>query len=174
MDLKKIFTNDKAVSPVIGVVLMVAITVILAAAIGSSVFGQGPSESAPQANIDIIVVNNTAIKLEHLGGDTVILDPASTQIMFARGSESFQLDMGAFRTESVDDPATADVDESGVTYATLDVGKTTALSLYKDDGVVTTPGATANKVTMSAGEFATVKVVDVKTKQLIADKELRF
>ena len=53
MDFKKLFMNNKAVSPVIGVILMVAITVILAAAIGSSVFGQGTAESAPQANLDI-------------------------------------------------------------------------------------------------------------------------
>ena len=53
MDLKKLFMNNKAVSPVIGVILMVAITVILAAAIGSSVFGQGTAQSAPQANFDI-------------------------------------------------------------------------------------------------------------------------
>ena len=53
MDLKKLFKNNDAVSPVIGVILMVAITVILAAAIGSSVFGQGTTKSAPQANIGI-------------------------------------------------------------------------------------------------------------------------
>ena len=53
MDFKKLFMNNKAVSPVIGVILMVAITVILAAAIGSSVFGQGTAQSAPQANLDI-------------------------------------------------------------------------------------------------------------------------
>ena len=53
MDLKKLFKYNDAVSPVIGVILMVAITVILAAAIGSSVFGQGPTKSAPQANIGI-------------------------------------------------------------------------------------------------------------------------
>ncbi|CAD7776403.1 Archaeal Type IV pilin, N-terminal [Candidatus Methanoperedenaceae archaeon GB50] len=39
--------NEEAVSPVIGVILMVAITVILAAVIASFVFGMGPSESAP-------------------------------------------------------------------------------------------------------------------------------
>ncbi len=53
MDLKKLFKNNDAVSPVIGVILMVAITVILAAAIGSSVFGQGTTKPAPQANIGI-------------------------------------------------------------------------------------------------------------------------
>jgi len=41
MDLKKLFNDDDAVSPVIGVILMVAITVILAAVIASFVLGLG-------------------------------------------------------------------------------------------------------------------------------------
>ena len=71
--------NNKAVSPVIGVVLMVAITVILAAAIGSSVFGQGTAQPAPQANLNIQAAginteqdpNLASIKIEHLGGDPI-------------------------------------------------------------------------------------------------------
>ena len=59
MDFKKLFKNSDAVSPVIGVILMVAITVILAAAIGSSVFGTGPQQAAPQANLEI-KANSTA------------------------------------------------------------------------------------------------------------------
>lgn len=168
MDLKKLFSNNKAVSPVIGVVLMVAITVILAAAIGSSVFGQGPAKSAPQANIDIIVVDSDTIKLEHLGGDTVILNPASTQIVFARGDQSFELDMSSFGTHETG----GKID----TYSTLDVGMTKTLNLKVDDNTETLValGTDMSPATMSAGEFATVKIVDVKTKQLIADKELRF
>ncbi|WP_323190660.1 type IV pilin N-terminal domain-containing protein [Halostella sp. PRR32] len=51
MDLKELFTDDDAVSPVIGVILMVAITVILAAVIGAFVLDLGGSqESAPQAS----------------------------------------------------------------------------------------------------------------------------
>jgi len=45
MDLKKLFNDDDAVSPVIGVILMVAITVILAAVIASFVLGLGDSAS---------------------------------------------------------------------------------------------------------------------------------
>lgn len=41
MDLKALQNNDRAVSPVIGVILMVAITVILAAVIGTFVLGLG-------------------------------------------------------------------------------------------------------------------------------------
>jgi len=45
-------TDDRAVSPVIGVILMVAITVILAAVIGTFVLGLGDQlgDSAPQAS----------------------------------------------------------------------------------------------------------------------------
>ncbi|MDX1747991.1 MAG: type IV pilin N-terminal domain-containing protein, partial [Halobacteriales archaeon] len=41
MNIKQLFTDDDAVSPVIGVILMVAITVILAAVIGAFVLGIG-------------------------------------------------------------------------------------------------------------------------------------
>ncbi|QLG50044.1 type IV pilin [Natrinema halophilum] len=50
--------NERAVSPVIGVILMVAITVILAAVIAAFVMDMGSNQSAPaQAGLDIS--NNT-------------------------------------------------------------------------------------------------------------------
>ncbi|WP_256394230.1 type IV pilin [Natronoarchaeum rubrum] len=53
MNLKELFTDDDAVSPVIGVILMVAITVILAAVIGAFVLDIGGSQdAAPQASWD--------------------------------------------------------------------------------------------------------------------------
>jgi len=54
MQLKQFLTDDDAVSPVIGVILMVAITVILAAVIATFVLGLGESVSstAPQASFD--------------------------------------------------------------------------------------------------------------------------
>ncbi len=52
MKLKQLLTDDDAVSPVIGVILMVAITVILAAVIATFVLGLGEqvSDTAPNAN----------------------------------------------------------------------------------------------------------------------------
>lgn len=52
MNLKNQFGDDRGVSPVIGVILMVAITVILAAVIGTFVLGLGNqvSNTAPQAS----------------------------------------------------------------------------------------------------------------------------
>jgi flagellin-like protein len=52
MNIKQLFQDEDAVSPVIGVILMVAITVILAAVIGTFVLGLGDQvqSSAPNAN----------------------------------------------------------------------------------------------------------------------------
>jgi flagellin-like protein len=88
MDLASLFEDDKAVSPVIGVILMVAITVILAAVIGTFVLDLGQNvQSNPQAgvafeqtdpttgdgNVDIQVTVNSiqrADSLEVKCGDT--------------------------------------------------------------------------------------------------------
>lgn len=52
MDPRELFNDDSAVSPVIGVILMVAITVILAAVIATFVLGLGEQvgDTAPNAN----------------------------------------------------------------------------------------------------------------------------
>jgi flagellin-like protein len=72
MKLKNL-TDDDAVSPVIGVILMVAITVILAAVIGTFVLGLGDqvSDSAPQASFDFNFANNTQVEITHDGGDSI-------------------------------------------------------------------------------------------------------
>ncbi|OYR55663.1 type IV pilin [Halorubrum halodurans] len=67
-------TDDRAVSPVIGVILMVAITVILAAVIGTFVLGLGDSlgDSQPTAQLSAEVTNSGSnITVEHSGGDSI-------------------------------------------------------------------------------------------------------
>ncbi|WP_091688885.1 type IV pilin [Methanococcoides vulcani] len=66
--------NEDAVSPVIGVILMVAITVILAAVIAAFVFGMGPSEMAPQSSLRMSNVSTSGFSLEHQGGDIIKYD----------------------------------------------------------------------------------------------------
>ena len=66
--------SDRAVSPVIGVILMVAITVILAAVIGTFVLGLGDSLGDNQPNAQISVSldedeNNATF--DHNGGDSI-------------------------------------------------------------------------------------------------------
>ena len=67
-------SDDKAVSPVIGVILMVAVTVILAAVIGAFVlgFGDSLSEPAPDAQIGFDYdASSDQITISHDGGQTL-------------------------------------------------------------------------------------------------------
>jgi flagellin-like protein len=63
--------EEDAVSPVIGVILMVAITVILAAVIAAFVFGMGPPEQAPQASIRMTNQSTSGFTLQHQGGEMI-------------------------------------------------------------------------------------------------------
>lgn len=73
MDLKTLFNDDDAVSPVIGVILMVAITVILAAVIASFVLGLGDQaqQQTPQASFAFDYEQGTSVTVTHDGGDTI-------------------------------------------------------------------------------------------------------
>jgi flagellin-like protein len=94
MDIKQLFDDDDAVSPVIGVILMVAITVILAAVIASFVLGLGnqAQQGAPTATIGFDYesvdpadssseTNWGLLTISHDGGDSV-----SDQELYVRGS----------------------------------------------------------------------------------------
>ena len=108
MDLKKLFTEDRAVSPVIGVILMVAITVILAAVIGAFVLGLGgETQETPQVSLSFDQ-NGSDVTVEHRGGDSV-----DEEDIEARGAgDSFQLENGndVFRAGDTAN-VTADGDE---------------------------------------------------------------
>ena len=91
MQLKQLLNDDDAVSPVIGVILMVAITVILAAVIASFVLGLGNSatNTNPQASFsfdyeevdDRAAGNPGMVTISHDGGDTI-----NDQELYVRGS----------------------------------------------------------------------------------------
>jgi len=160
MDFKKLFRkDDKAVSPVIGVILMVAITVILAAAIGSSVFGQGTTKSAPQANIDVKAgtagdaTDPTAtIKLEHLGGGTLDFENCKANI-----------------TVSVNDGNSVQVLNTGL--GTLEVGGVKNVPLQNMDGDDILAG-TGDYI--DSGDIVYVKITDSQTNQLLSDRSVKF
>jgi len=72
--------EEKAVSPVIGVILMVAITVILAAVIASFVFGLGTKapKVAPQASLTVSEAKDSStgdyVVIVHQGGESILWD----------------------------------------------------------------------------------------------------
>ena len=68
-------SDERAVSPVVGVALLIGITVILASVIGTVVlgFGIGPAET-PQATLSFEVTEDDEIKLRHEGGEPLDVD----------------------------------------------------------------------------------------------------
>jgi len=74
MDFKQLFDDDRAVSPVIGVILMVAITVILAAVIGTFVLGLGDQvqSTTPQASFGFETAESQSeVTITHESGDSI-------------------------------------------------------------------------------------------------------
>jgi flagellin-like protein len=72
------------VSPVIGVILMVAITVILAAVIASFVLGLGDQaqQATPQASFSFDYDESDGLKITHDGGDSI-----QANELYIRGSD---------------------------------------------------------------------------------------
>ena len=70
MQFKELLSDDDAVSPVIGVILMVAITVILAAVIASFVLGLGDTgDPAPTPTVDFDQTENE-VEITITGGSS--------------------------------------------------------------------------------------------------------
>jgi flagellin-like protein len=77
MDITGLFTDENAVSPVIGVILIVAITVILSAIVGSFALGLGESQdTAPQSSwkADYTSGSSDTLELTHESGDPMEAD----------------------------------------------------------------------------------------------------
>ena len=101
MTLAKLFTEERAVSPVIGVILMVAITVILAAVIGTFVLGIAPGDDpAPNAQLSVMESDtNESIDLQHNGGSEIELEDLTILVEGDLGNNSIEssLSAGEFR-----------------------------------------------------------------------------
>ena len=118
-------SDDRAVSPVIGVILMVAITVILAAVIGTFVLGLGDSlgDSQPTAQLSVSIDDTTGdgeLTVEHSGGDPIEADSVRIVVSDASGSED---DVEATITSrlSVGGSASASFTDSGTNVSDVRV-----------------------------------------------------
>jgi len=123
MRLKNLFADEDAVSPVIGVILMVAITVILAAVIASVVLGVGQQAGnvSPQASFTIEYESGAGyggfegnVSVQHDSGDTIVGNR-----LFFRGS--------GFDTQAVTNPSPS-LNQSWSGYAgnsSIDISQST-------------------------------------------------
>jgi archaeal type IV pilus assembly protein PilA len=153
---KKLFKNKVAVSPVVGTLLMLAITVILAAIYSSTAFNQEPAQVAPKGSIEILA-NATAtdtvpasVKLIHLGGDQVRFgDSNITQVKASlNGGES--------------------VPVNATCLGDMSIGDTKILPLADSNGNNVFGTGPVSGVTVN------IKIIDVKTRQLITNTDVKF
>jgi flagellin-like protein len=139
--LKSVFDDNRGVSPVIGVILMVAITVILAAVIGTFVLNLGGNlQSTPQAQLavedagDSSPANsgntNAVLNIDHNGGDEIQTSDLRIQVTTPGGTTENILNTNA----SVDggngtagfnsNPGSLSVGSSTTVYVTADSDET--------------------------------------------------
>jgi flagellin-like protein len=169
--------EDRGVSPVIGVILMVAITVILAAVIGTFVLGLGDqvSESAPQATIaasdaedDAVIdpAGETAslIDLEHRGGDTLQQSETVIQVTNSTNNNQARIWGGSepvlFTTSSNSD----DIELSVSGGSELSTASTITIQA---DNTAGTPTDTPD-----LSSTYTVTMIDSGSGQIIAEKNI--
>jgi flagellin-like protein len=110
MEIKNLLKDKKAVSPVIGVILMVAITVILAAVIGTFVLGLGDQvqTTAPQASISFDFSNDVTVggnehdelTMTHDGGDSISKSNLAVKSSIAVGTTSGNTSTSSYGTEN--------------------------------------------------------------------------
>ncbi|WP_199719592.1 type IV pilin [Halorubrum sp. Atlit-26R] len=114
--------DDRAVSPVIGVILMVAITVILAAVIGTFVLGLGDQlgDTAPQASFDIESSNASSVNITKTGGQAIPVDDLVISVDGTRDDDA--------NTSISDDWQTGET----VTYSDLTVSDDSTIQLIHD------------------------------------------
>ena len=93
-------SDDRAVSPVIGVILMVAITVILAAVIGTFVLGLGDQlgDTAPQASFDIESSNDSSVNITKTGGQAIPIDDLVISVDGTRHDDATVTGTGDWQT----------------------------------------------------------------------------
>ena len=142
MKLKNIFRNDesdgtRAVSPVIGVILMVAITVILAAVIGTFVLGLGDQvESAPQASFNFDTNDDEdTVEIVHRGGDNINTNNVDFRVSNMDEVDSGPDDDGEFVVEDAD--------------GTLRAGDTVTIQFDADDD---TPNDETVNIVFTSGD----------------------
>jgi flagellin-like protein len=122
MQLTNLFNSDeseRAVSPVIGVILMVAITVILAAVIGTFVLGLGDQvqQTSPNAQWNWDETASDQLDLTHEGGDSV--DPSLLTVSTDTGSVSNTCNGGtAWGSSEVTAGNTCDVEDGNTVEGT--------------------------------------------------------
>ena len=165
--------DSKGVSPVIGVILMVALTVVMAAVVASFTAGLGKvTKTPPTANLvaeddgatDVSPTGNyTLIKITHKGGDAIYLNETVVIITYEQNGNSAK----STNNEVVWTDSSGTFSDALTNHTTSDpvfnIGETRYLAVY------------ANKFSMGSGVGEgtfNVMIIHKPTNQLILDADV--
>ena len=130
------FTNTRAISPVIGVVLLVGLTVALSAITGTLVFGLAAdvSQTTPTVDVAFTETEGGAISVTHAGGDT--LDSGTVEIVFQNQTGSTARETWQAPVEAGDSPESSPFDvkagtEMHVVWTAADGEQSYTLGTYR-------------------------------------------
>ena len=88
--------KDDAVSPVIGVMLMLVVTIVIAAVVAAFASGLGGDvESAPAAVFDVDIGSDKVVKIQHLSGENLLINKMSVKVQYGSNSATPSLTGGS-------------------------------------------------------------------------------
>ena len=135
MVFKDLRNDNRGVSPVIGVILMVAITVILAAVIGTFVLNLGSDvgPAAPQAQFTFeqsgeAGVSGSTLTITHDGGDTVDNSTVKVLVDGTEQTAAFPSSISAGSSASVDISGASSGDDVRLVYTNPENGDTATIA----------------------------------------------
>ncbi len=190
--MRKMERNEDAVSPVIGVMLMIVVTVVIAAIVSSFAGGMGDTQkAAPAAAIQCSIVkesaDNTVITLKHVSGDSLktadlrfyvsYIDSTGapfqkrTQGVLVAGFTNAQGNPVSAKVPYLTDVKTGDVGDDATNYGNF---------IWNPGQIITTGNAAGFKAitgldasSVKIGDSINIKIVDTTSQKAVFDRDVR-
>ncbi len=152
--------NEEAVSPVIGVILMVVITVIIAAVLAVFAFGVGAPTKSPTVSVKITSMNatNNTLWVQHYGGDSIRLKDTKITV------ETLNADGSITNTTNFDIATTATGQFSAGDTMQINIGSTYGLILK----TVIQPLSNIPTVIPLSGDSVRVTIIDTPSGSVLS------
>lgn len=88
--------KEDAVSPVIGVMLMLVVTIVIAAVVAAFATGLGGNvEAAPAAVFDVDIGSDKVVKIQHISGENLLINKMSVKVQYGSDSATPSLTGGS-------------------------------------------------------------------------------
>ncbi len=190
--MREMERNEDAVSPVIGVMLMIVVTVIIAAIVSGFASGMGDTQkAAPAAAIQCSIVkadvDNVVMTLKHVSGDSLktadlrfyvsYVDSAGTPVqkrtqgVSAAGFTNSRGETVSAKIPYLTDVKVGDVGDDATNYGNFIWNPGQILTTGNAAGFKAITGLDASGVKI--GDILSIKIVDTTSQKAVFDQDVR-